>query len=250
MSEIIAITNQKGGVGKSTTALAIGFALAKKGKKVLFIDMDAQGNLTYTLGATIDNRNIMQVLMNEADIQDCIKELDEVELITSVPTLSGADGMLVETGKEYRLQEALENIKKLYDYVIIDTPPALSILTVNALTAADSILIPAQADAFSLQGIGQFYKTYETVKKYCNPKLKTKGILITRFNARSVLSKDMKKMLEKTAEQMGTCLFKTEIRECVATKEAQASRKNIFDYAKRSNVAKDYEMLTNEIFGV
>ncbi len=120
----------------------------------------------------------------------------------------------------------------------------------NALIAADSILIPAQADAFSLQEIGQFYKTYETVKKYCNPKLKTKGILITHFNARSVLSKDIKKMLEKTAEQKGTCLFKTEIREWVATKEAQASRKNIFDYAKRSNVAKDYEMLTNEIFGV
>ncbi len=250
MAEIIALTNQKGGVGKSTTAQAIGSALAIKGKKVLFIDMDAQGNLTYSLGAKIDNYNIMQVLLKEENITNCIKKIDNADLITSAPNLSGADAMLVETGKEFRLQEALESVKNNYDYIIIDTPPALSILTVNALAAANSLIIPSQADAFSLQGIGQLYKTYETVKKYCNKDLKIRGILLTRFNARSVISKDMKKMLAQTAEQIGTKLFDTEIRECVATKEAQASKQNVFDYAKRSNVAKDYQSLTHEIFGV
>ncbi len=248
MAEIVAIINQKGGVGKSTTAGALGYALAKKDNKVLFIDMDAQGNLSYTLGAKIDNQNIMQVLLKEMSAKECVKTFDDIALISSAPNLSGADAMLIETGKEFRLSEALEEIKNEYDYIIIDTPPALSILTVNALAAADSVIIPSQADAFSLQGIGQFYKTYETVKKYCNQKLSIKGILLTRFNARSVISKDMKKMLAQTAEQIGTKLFETEIRECVATKEAQASKVNIFDYAKRSNVAKDYEKLAEEIF--
>ena len=177
--KIYAIINQKGGVGKSTTALAIGAGLKIKGCSVLYIDLDAQGNLSYTLGATTQGYNAMGVLQRPETAVQEVQHLPQGGIIASSPALAGADTILTETGKEFRLKEALENLSTNYDYCIIDTPPALGILTINALTACNGAIIPAQADIYSLQGISQLGNTLQTVKKYCNPSLAVLGIVLT-----------------------------------------------------------------------
>ena len=161
--------------------------------------------------------------------------------------LAVADATLTATGKEYRLKEALQALKGKYDYCIVDTPPALGILTVNALTAATGAIIPAQADIFSLQGIGQLGGTLDAVKKYCNPDLSVMGILLTRYNDRAVIGREAAEMTERTAGQLGTELFTARIRECTAIKEAQARRQSIYSYAPKSNAAADYAALVAEI---
>ena len=134
-----------------------------------------------------------------------------------------------------------------YDYCIIDTPPALSILTINALTACTGAIIPAQADIYSLQGIGQLNNTIQTIKKYCNPALTIKGIILTRYNSRSVLSKEVTEMIEQTAAELNTKVFDTKIRECTAMKEAQAMKQDIFTYAPKSNASADYNAIIKEL---
>ena len=247
MSKALAIINQKGGVGKSTTALAIGVGLSLKGYTVLFIDLDAQGNLSYTLGADPKGYNAMGVLERPETAKEEIQHTPQGDIIASSPKLAGADKLLEETGKEYRLKEALESLQGAYDYIIVDTPPALGILTINALTACTGAIIPAQADIYSLQGIGQLNSTIETVKKYCNPSLSIMGIVITRFNGRSIIRREVAEMLEHTADQLHTKLFSSKIRECTALVEAQATKQNIYSYAPRSNATADYKALVDEI---
>ena len=247
MSKAIAVIKQKGGVGKSTTALAIGAGLSLKGYSVLFIDLDAQGNLSYTLGADTKGYNAMGVLERPETAKEEIQHTPQGDIIASSPKLAGADKLLEETGKEYRLKEALESLQGAYDYIIVDTPPALGILTINALTACTGAIIPAQADIYSLQGIGQLNSTIETVKKYCNPSLSIMGIVITRFNGRSIIRREVAEMLEHTADQLHTKLFSSKIRECTALVEAQATKQNIYSYAPRSNATADYKALVDEI---
>jgi chromosome partitioning protein len=247
MSKALAIINQKGGVGKSTTALAIGAGLSLKGYSVLFIDLDAQGNLSYTLGADTQGYNAMGVLERPETAKAEIQHTPQGDIIASSPKLAGADKLLEETGKEYRLKEALESLQGAYDYIIVDTPPALGILTINALTACTGAIIPAQADIYSLQGIGQLNSTIETVKKYCNPSLSIMGIVITRFNGRSIIRREVAEMLEHTADHLHTKLFSSKIRECTALVEAQATKQNIYSYAPRSNATADYKALVDEI---
>ena len=247
MSKAIAVINQKGGVGKSTTALAIGAGLSLKGYSVLFIDLDAQGNLSYTLGADTKGYNAMGVLERPETAKEEIQHTPQGDIIASSPKLAGADKLLEETGKEYRLKEALESLQGAYDYIIVDTPPALGILTINALTACTGAIIPAQADIYSLQGIGQLNSTIETVKKYCNPSLSIMGIVITRFNGRSIIRREVAEMLEHTADQLHTKLYSSKIRECTALVEAQATKQNIYSYAPRSNATADYKALVDEI---
>ena len=248
--EVIAVINQKGGVGKSTTALALGAGLSLKGYKVLFIDLDAQGNLSYTLGASIQGYNAMGVLQRPETIKEEIQHTGQANIIASSTALAGADTLLTETGKEYRLKEALERVKADYDYCIIDTPPALGILTVNALTACKGAVIPAQADIYSLQGIGQLNSTLEAVRKYCNDSFTLKGIVLTRFNKRAVLSRDVADLLEETAKTLNTKLYKTHIRENISIKEAQIQKQSIYKYAPSSNASKDYMELVKEVFNV
>lgn len=247
MSKALAIINQKGGVGKSTTALAIGAGLSLKGYSVLFIDLDAQGNLSYTLGANTQGYNAMGVLERPETAKEEIQHTPQGDIIASSPKLAGADKLLEETGKEYRLKEALDSLQGAYDYIIVDTPPALGILTINALTACTGAIIPAQADIYSLQGIAQLNSTIETVKKYCNPSLSIMGIVLTRFNGRSIIRREVAEMLERTAEQLHTKLYTSKIRECTALVEAQATKQNIYSYAPRSNATADYKALVDEI---
>jgi len=248
----IVMCNQKGGVGKSTTALAIGAGFSLKGYKTLFIDLDAQGNLTHTLGADgtgLTGKSSFDVLTGNATAEAATQRTEQGEVIASSPALAGADTVITAVGKEYRLKEALETLQGDYDYIVIDTPPALGILTINALTACNGVIIPAQADIYSLQGISQLYNTLQTVKKYCNPSLKVMGILLTRYNGRAIISRDIAEMIDETAERLQTKLYKTKIREATVVKEAQARRQNIFAYAPKSNASTDYKTLIDEILG-
>lgn len=246
---IYSISNQKGGVGKSTTANALGAGLTKKGFKVLYVDLDAQCNLSHSMKANNRAVTSLEVLTGTATAAEAIVETLQGNIIPASPALASADSILTDTGKEYRLKEALAPINDKYDYCILDTPPALGTLTVNALTACNGVIIPTQADIYSLQGIGQLARTIQTVKKYCNSDLVIMGMAITRYNSRSVLTRDMTELLEDTAIQLHTTVYTAKIRECIALKEAQAQQQDIFTYNPNSNAAKDYEGLLNEILG-
>lgn len=243
---IITVANQKGGVGKSTTAHAMGAALNRSKGKVLYIDLDAQGNLTYALGGKASPA-AMDMLTGKLEARAAIQQTPGGDLIPSSPSMSGADLLLTMTGKEYRLKEAITPIRASYDWIVIDTPPSLGVLTVNALTASDWLVITAQADIYSLQGIGQLNNTIDAVRQYCNKDLIIKGILLTRYSKRSILSKDMAAMIEETAKTLGTRLFNTKIRENIALKEAQARQQDIFTYSRKSNGGMDYMKFVSEL---
>lgn len=247
MKEIIAISNQKGGVGKSTTANALGAGLFHKGYRVLYVDMDAQGNLSYSMGAKAGAISSLEVLTGTATAREAIIKTAQGDLIPASPALASADLIIKDTGREYKLKEALEPILGDYDYIVLDTPPALGTLTINALTACNSVIVPTQADIFSLQGVGQLVQTVKTVQRYTNRDLTIKGLLVTRYNGRAVLTRDMTELLEDTANQLQTKLFNTRVRECIALKEAQASQQDIFTYSPKSNATQDYTALIEEV---
>lgn len=246
MIEIVTIANRKGGVAKTATASALGQGLMRKDYKVLFIDLDSQCNLTYQLGGTTSNTTIMEVLTGEVPAKEAIIRTSEGEFIPAGALLAGADQAITKIGKEYRLKEALEPLKDSYDYIIIDTPPALNILTVNALVTSNSVIIPAEANAHSLQGMTQLKEEIDAIKTYCNKDLFIKGVLLTRYNGRSILSRDMKENIEELAKQFDSKLFNATIRECVAIKEAYTFCKDIYSYAPNSNACIDYELFVDE----
>ena len=247
MNEVIAVINQKGGVGKSTTALALGAGLRLRNFKVLYVDLDAQGNLSYTLKADSTGVTVIDLLTGQSNITQAIQHTDQGDVIASGPALAGADAVITTTGKEYRLKEALESVLEKYDYIIVDTPPALGVLTINALTACTSVIIPAQADIYSLQGISQLYTTIDTVRRYCNPSLVVKGILLTRYSPRAILSRDIAEIIAQTAQSLNTKLFKSTIRESISVKEAQASQQDIYSYAPKGNATLDYTAFVDEV---
>ena len=245
----ITVTNQKGGTGKTTTAIQLAAGIALKGYKSLSIDLDAQGNLTYTAGAKTNGATALEVLTGDAKTWDAIQHTKGGDIIAANKALAGADAFIADTGKEYRLREALESLQDAYDYIIIDTPPALGILTINALTACNSVIIPAQADIYSLQGIEQLAETMKPVKKYCNPALQIEGILLTRYNPRSVLSREVAELAQQIAGKLGTKLFRATIREAVAVKEAQISQQSLYSYAPKAKVTEDYSRFIAELLG-
>ena len=245
---IITIANQKGGVGKTTTALELGEALQEKGFKVLFIDADKQCNLTATLKAQATNSGTYSILANKEPARDVIQEIEGHSVIAASKALANIDMLLADaTGREYRLKESLEGIRGMFDFIIIDTPPSLSSTTVNALTATDYLIITNNADIYSRTGTADLYSVVQTVKKYTNKALTIGGILLTRYNGRSTISKDIKDMLEDTAKQYGTKVYSTVIRECVAIRESQTLKENLLEYAPKSNAAADYRALAEEI---
>ena len=249
MGKIIGIATQKGGVGKTTTAHAIGAWLqAKQNKKILFLDLDQQGNLTYATGASNSNYNTLEVLVAGRLQDDKVQQTKSgFNVIPSTPSLANVDAVLSQTGKEYRLKEALKDLNS-YDFVVIDTPPSLNIITINALTASDYAVIPAQADIFSLQGITQLGQTIDAVKRYTNKDLKVLGIVLTKHNTRSILSRDLQKVITDTAIQLHTKVYTQYIREAVAVREAQAMKQDIFSYDPKNNATQDYDALMLEIW--
>lgn len=249
MAKVIAVINQKGGVGKTTTAHAIGAWLQiKKKQKVLFIDLDQQGNLTYATNSSHSSYSSLQLLVTgELEPSKIQHTEDGFSVIPSDPKLANIDVLLNETGKEYRLKEALEGLKD-YDYVVIDTPPSVNVIMVNALTASHYAVIPAQADIFSLQGITQLGQSLDAIKRYTNKDLKVLGIILTRHNPRTILSRDLHEVIKQTANQLDTKVYPQVIRESVSVKEAQATRKDLFTYDAKSNASQDYNNLMQEVW--
>lgn len=246
MAKIIAVVSHKGGVGKTTTTSALVAGLAAKKKKILAVDLDGQCSLSIIAGAE-QGKTALAVLTGDIKAQEAIQHINNFDIIPAHKGLDALAEFLQDIGKEYKLREALEPVKAKYDYIVIDTPPSIGILTVNALTAADEIIIPAQADLLSYEGMKQLVEVCGTVRKYTNPALKIAGILLTRFNGRSIISKDMQEHFSNYASEIGTKLFNVPVREATAIKEAQIMRSNIFDYAPKSNAAKDYGCLVDEI---
>jgi len=246
-AEIIAIANQKGGVGKSTTAEALAEGLFFKGYKTLLIDLDPQGSISLTANADTSRPTIYELLVNKAQLHEVTQQrTHRTDIIPSSNNLIKLDIELSSIGKDHRLKEKIAPLVSQYDFIIIDTPPALGILTINALTAANALIIPAQADLYSLQGIGQLYDTIGAVMAYTNPALTLRGILLTRHNTRNILSRDMADIAKNTAAEIGTFVYDSIIRECISLKEAQANQQTIYNYAPKSNASQDYLSFIDE----
>lgn len=246
--QIIAVANQKGGVGKTTTSQALSAGLAERGYKVLGIDLDPQGNYSTACGAKAYNvPTIYELMKQEVEVSEVIQHMKGgFDIIPANIMLAGAEQEISQTGKEHRLHESVEPIIDKYDYIIIDTPPSLGVLTVNAFTCATDILIPTTAGIFATTGINQLNTTVKNVQKYCNPNVKIVGILFTRFNPRANISKDMKELTEQLSKYISAPIYKTYIRSAVVVEEAQAHNTDIFDYAGKSTVAEDYRAFIDE----
>lgn len=250
MIEVITIANQKGGVGKSTTAHALGQGLRRKGFKVLFVDLDSQHNLTDTMNADSNLPSCYEVLIGSVPASHAVQHTQQGDIIPASKAAAKLELELssLPVGREYRLRDKIiKPLAATYDYFIVDTPPSLGIVTTNALAAANSLIVPAQADAYSLSGFEELIATVESVKEYCNPTLAIKGVVLTRHNTRAVLNRDMADNIAEVAHQNGTKVFTSTIRENIALKEAQASQQSIFDYSPASNGALDYTALLEEL---
>ena len=244
MSKVISISNHKGGVGKTTSALNIGAGLNKLGKKVLLIDLDPQANLSQSLGIIEHEKNIYGAIRGEYKLQpiNIIKGLD---LIPSTLDLSGAEVELSgEAGREYILKELIDPIKKQYDYVIIDSPPSLGLLTINSFTASDEVLIPLQAQYLAIQGLTKLVEVIDKIKKRLNKSLKVGGVFITQYDNRKVLNRDVVTTIKSHFKNE---VFKTKIRDNVALAEAPTQGVDIFRYQPKSKGAEDYLALCKEI---
>ena len=241
MAQTIVLTNQKGGVGKTTTSAALAAGLAKKEKRVLAIDLDPQGNLGFSFGLDIENGNTLF---------DAIQRKSGIDFIRSNILLSGVAEVVKSEKRELLLKNLLAPVERFYDYIIIDTPPAFNVLTLNGYSAADYLIIPMSAEILSLVGLTQLRETYETIRKTVNPDLKVMGILMTSFDGRRGLSWEVKEMADGVAAQLGTKVFDTVIRSSVAVAEAPAHGENIIEYAPRSNAARDYKAFVEEVLRI
>jgi len=245
----ITFTNQKGGVAKTTSALTTGQLLYRAKFRILYVDLDPQGNLSHSLIANPNKGTVWDVLSKEKTVTEAVQQTQWGDCLCSSNELTGCDKKLDIIGKEYLLKEALEIVSEEYDYIIIDPPPANGILTINALVASNYIVIPTQADIYSLEGIDQIFSTIDSIKKYCNPDLKVAGVLITRFNGRNNISREFSQMMEDAAQKNKTKVFNARIRECVAVKEAEAGQVELFSYAPKSNASIDYCEFIKELIG-
>ncbi|MFO8066807.1 MAG: ParA family protein [Bacteroidales bacterium] len=243
MGKVIAISNHKGGVGKTTSAINFGAALARSGKKVLLIDFDPQSNLSQSLEITEPEIDIYSIIKGDKEA-NAVKLNKNLYMIPAVSSLGAAEiELAAEAGREYILSEILDDIKDDYDYIIIDCPPSLGLLTINAFTAADEVLIPMQAEFLALQGIGKLLGLVEKIKKRLNERLTIAGIFITQFDRRKVLNRHVLNTIEG---HFGDKVYNTTIRNNVALAEAPNSGLDIFEYNENSNGAFDYKMFTKE----
>ena len=247
MGKIISIANQKGGVGKTTTTVNLSTILAKKGKNILLIDADPQGNATSGLGVTKEvELSVYDVLIGETEIDKTLQDtmIKNLKICPSNISLAGAEVQLVPMmSREQRLKTKLDKIKDKYDFILIDCPPSLGLITLNAFTASDSVLIPVQCEYFALEGLGQLLNTVNLVKKHLNKDLDIEGALLTMYDARTNLSNQVVKEVKKYFENK---VYKTVIPRNVRLSEAPSYGMPISLYDPKSKGAKSYEKFTKE----
>jgi len=242
--KVISISNHKGGVGKTTSAINIGAGLNLLKKKVLLIDLDPQANLTQSLGLINEAINIYGALRGEYKLQP-IEILKGLDVIPSTLDLSGAEVELSsEPGREYILKELIEPLRASYDFIIIDSPPSLGLLTINSFTASDEILIPLQAQYLALQGLAKLVEVVDKIKQRLNKGLKVGGVFITQYDSRKVLNRDVVDTIQAHFKDE---VFKTKVRDNIALAEAPSQGLDIFRYSSKSNGAEDYLALSKEV---
>ena len=248
MGKIISIANQKGGVGKTTTSINIAAILSKKGKKVLLIDTDPQGNATSGVGVNKEQEfSVYDVLVGEVEIEKTLQDTNvkNLKVCPSNINLAGAEVELVSMmSREHRLKEGLEQIRDEYDYIIIDCPPSLGLITLNAFTASDSVLIPVQCEYYALEGLGQLLNTINLVRKHLNKNLQIEGAVLTMYDVRTNLSNQVVKEVKRYFENK---VYKTVIPRNVKLSEAPSYGMPITIYDPKSKGAKCYEKLVREI---
>jgi len=241
--DIITVINQKGGVGKTTTVVNLGVALANLNKKVLLIDLDPQANLTYSFGIDTGKGIMSEVLQGKQTIQTILTEREGLQIAPASRSLSDVELALInKIGRENKLKQGLTGLTN-YDFVFIDCPPSLSILTVNALNTADEVLIPIQMEVLSLQGLKQLLDTIAEVKTVLNKRLQIKGLIAMMFDTSRNLSHEVMQQIKSNVKEK---FFKTVIRKCVRIAEAPSFAKSVLNYAPRSNGAIDFQDLATE----
>ena len=249
MGRIIAVANQKGGVGKTTTSINLAACLAEKGKKVLAVDMDPKGNLTSGLGVDKDSveKSIYELIIGEVDIKEVINKevLENLDIIPTSIDLSAAEIELIGVDdKEYILRNAIDQVKDQYDFVIIDCPPSLSMLTINAMTTADSVIVPIQCEYYALEGLSQLIHTVELVKDRLNSKLEIEGVVFTMYDARTNLSLQV---VENVKDNLQQNIYKTIIPRNIRLAEAPSYGLPINKYDPKSTGAESYMRLADEV---
>ncbi len=250
MGKIICVTNQKGGVGKTTTAVNLSSFLASMGRKVLLVDMDPQGNASSGLGIKrfdIQDSNVYHVLIGNKEVHQAIHKtsVERLEIVPANPDLVGAEIELVDIERrEFRLKASLELVKENYDYIFIDCPPSLGLLTLNSLSAADSFIVPLQCEYYALEGLSQLLNTAGLVRKGLNPRLKIEGIVLTMFDTRNKLSHQV---VSEIRNHFGDKVFDSVIPRNVRVSEAPSHGQAIFEYDPRSIGAIRYSELAAEV---
>lgn len=251
MGKVISVANQKGGVGKTTTTVNLGTILARKGKKVLLIDADPQGNATSGLGVEKEVEfSTYDLLVNDTQVQDAIQDtiIKNLKVCPSNINLAGAEVELVSMmSREQRLKEKLEEVKEIFDYILIDCPPSLGLITLNSFTASDSVLIPVQCEYFALEGLGQLINTINLVKKHLNKEIQIEGALLTMYDIRTNLSNQVVKEVKKYFDNK---VYKTVIPRNVRLSEAPSYGMPITEYDPKSKGAKSYIKFAKEFMKI